>query len=52
MMRVHQAERRYIAELVEQYRWVIEGTNDDKQTLKQLKALNQLGVTYETMSLV
>jgi U32 family peptidase len=38
--------------LVEQYRRVIDGTDDGKQTWKQLKALNQLGVTRGTLSLV
>ena len=41
-----------IAGLVEQYRRVIDGTDDGKQTWKQLKALNQLGVTRGTLSLV
>ena len=41
-----------IAGLVERYRRVIEGTDDGKQTWKQLKALNQLGVTRGTLSLV
>jgi len=38
--------------LVERYRRVIEGQDDGKQTWKQLKALNQLGVTRGTLSLV
>jgi putative protease len=41
-----------IAGLVEQYRRVIDGSDDGKQTWKQLKALNQLGVTRGTLSLV
>lgn len=38
--------------LVEQYRRVLEGTDDGKQTWKQLKAVNQLGVTRGTLNLL
>jgi len=38
--------------LVEQYRRVIAGTDDGKQTWKQLKAINQLGVTRGTLNLL
>jgi len=38
--------------LVEQYRRVIAGTDDGKQTWKQLKAVNQLGVTRGTLNLL
>jgi putative protease len=38
--------------LVEQYRRVIAGTDDGKQTWKHLKAVNQLGVTRGTLQLV
>ncbi len=38
--------------LVEQYRRVIDGTDDGHQTWKQLKAVNQLGVTRGTLSLL
>ena len=31
---------------------VIEGTDDGKQTWKQLKAMNQLGVTCVTLNLL
>ena len=40
------------AALVEQYRRVIDGTDDGKQTWKQLKAVNQLGVTRGTLQMV
>ena len=39
-------------QLVEQYRRVIAGTADGKQTWKQLKAVNQLGVTRGTLNLL
>ncbi len=39
------------ARLVEQYRRVIEGVDDGQRTWKQLKALNQLGVTRGTLNL-
>ncbi len=38
--------------LVEQYRRVIDGTDDGRQTWKQLKAVNQLGVTRGTLNLL
>lgn len=38
--------------LVEQYRRVLDGTDDGKQTWKQLKAVNQLGVTRGTLNLL
>ena len=38
--------------LMEQYRRVIDGTEDGKQTWRQLKALNQLGVTRGTLNLL
>ena len=38
--------------LVEQYRRVIDGTDDGRQTWKQLKAVNQLGVTRGTLTLL
>ena len=38
--------------LVEQYRRVIAGTDDGRQTWKQLKAVNQLGVTRGTLTLL
>jgi U32 family peptidase len=38
--------------LVEQYRRVLDGSDDGKQTWKQLKAVNQLGVTRGTLNLL
>jgi len=38
--------------LMEQYYRVIDGTDDGKQTWKQLKVLNQLGVTRGTLNLL
>lgn len=38
--------------LVEQYRRVIDGTDDGNQTWKQLNAVNQLGVTRGTLNLL
>ncbi len=38
--------------LVEQYRRVIDGTDDGRQTWMQLKAVNQLGVTRGTLNLL
>lgn len=38
--------------LVEQYRRVLDGTDDGKQTWKRLKAVNQLGVTRGTLNLL
>ncbi len=39
-------------QLMEQYRRVIEGIDDGKQTWRQLKVLNQLGVTRGTLNLL
>jgi U32 family peptidase len=41
-----------VVRLVEQYTRVINGTDDGRQTWKQLKAVNQLGVTRGTLQLV
>jgi putative protease len=38
--------------LIEQYTRVLDGTDDGKQTWKQLRALNQLGVTRGTLNLL
>jgi len=38
--------------LIEQYRRVLDGTDDGRQTWKQLKAVNQLGVTRGTLNLL
>ena len=40
-----------VVALVDRYRRVIDGTDDGKQTWKQLKAVNQLGVTRGTLQL-
>lgn len=40
-----------VAALVDRYRRVIAGTDDGKQTWKQLKAVNQLGVTRGTLQM-
>jgi U32 family peptidase len=40
-----------VVKLVEQYRRVIDGADDGKQTWKQLKAVNQLGVTRGTLQM-
>jgi putative protease len=41
-----------VVRLVEQYTRVISGVDDGKQTWKQLRALNQLGVTRGTLNLL
>ncbi|MFO0805868.1 MAG: DUF3656 domain-containing protein [Gemmataceae bacterium] len=41
-----------VVRLVEQYTRVINGVDDGKQTWKQLRALNQLGVTRGTLNLL
>lgn len=41
-----------VVRLIEQYTRVISGVDDGKQTWKQLRALNQLGVTRGTLNLL